>query len=185
MDSPIRSFVFRRAMVVVLGVLVIPLLLLAAGPATARTASGTFTVKPGYTLHLTNISLTSDYWDRAFYCVGDNIVTCQSMADNGYAGGVPSTYDISNTGTSAIAYTLGLQEQDAWQEVYFSDHNTYDYTISGVTSVDHAALGYVKGQLQVSINDASGGTFFGQPSVPTLGSGNFNATVDISRTRTK
>lgn len=146
--------------------------LLSVGSASARSApSGTFTVKPGQTMYFTNMDINSGWYDQAFLVYNNDLEGSVSIGDNsGGNGALPDASWTNSTGSTATV-VIGLSD--------IAGVNCYSNHRCGGGSYDHAALGYVNGKIVVSINDSNGGTTGTTASVPTLGQGNFNATVSI------
>lgn len=170
--------VARRVMMLALAVLVVPLVLLvAAGPAAARSApTGTFTLHPGQTVYVTNANVYSAAWSYV-YLVQDGSLL--QLAENSNYIGTNYAFaatSYSNTTSSDKTVLVALYIPSAGM-TYLSNH-----TSTGVvTTADHALLGYVKGKVVVSINDNT--TTNTGNSVPTaLGDGSLNVTISIKKT---
>jgi hypothetical protein len=78
-------------------------------------------------------------------------------------------------GTAYVKLVL----EDSWGYYWV---NYYSDGTSSLGSYNHASVGYVKGKVVVSINDTGNGAYMNQNNPPTtLGAGDFNATVKISK----
>jgi hypothetical protein len=182
----------RRILISTLGLLAtLAIVLVSAGSAAARaTPSGTFTVKSGQTISFTNTNIYSDSGDWAVYTIYDsNGAQYGSSYLLGQNGGHEGTnYSFSgeysswfNDSGGTVTVVLGLWDYSNYGVSGYPEYwsnGTSEYT---GTSVNHAKLGYVKGKVVVSINDTNGGTETTSDSIPTLGAGDFNATVKIGK----
>lgn len=165
-------------------------LVVATGSGAARTApSGIFTLKAGQTIHFNNLSMNGSggsLYEFVEYYVG---TTATDPSTDGTAYNLWSDYGTSTTQSfSNTTYTnetggtvyveLYLQDANGGYATYFSNHTSRNTT----AAADHAATGWVKGKAAISINDS--GTNAANKNVawvPTLGHGNFNTTVTITK----
>lgn len=189
-----RSISINRRLIAGLPALlaIVLIALVSAGPAAARTApSGSFTVKPGQTLRLSNISLapmnnlyflafgfTSDY--TGDISLGDNTGTTTTVypADQSVSNPADATDDMVVRVWLYSVYTNGSYP---WA-YYHSDGASW--TSNYTENVDHATTGWVKGKATISINGVGSLGTLQESSTyqPTLGQGDLNATVTITKT---
>jgi hypothetical protein len=165
------------------------ILLFSAGGAAARTATGQFTVKNGQTIHFTHVNIDSsdiDYVGFDAFTSGGDYVYGDSIGDNSLSIGTNYVLTTSPSWTNTTGNTLYVRlylddwSSGGWPAEYWSDGGSNTDNSAGW--VDHATAGYVKGKAVVSINDANftGSTVkTNDPWSPTLGAGNFNATVTV------
>jgi hypothetical protein len=145
-----------------------PMLLVASAIAAsvalaAAPPKGAWTLRPGKTLNLTNMTISAGDLDVAYiYVDGSQYDTLGNNA--GFQLGVASlfNYPYSNTSGQTQTVTVAIQDTSITCDPFFSD---------GPNAVaTHRAF---------SITDGGGGC---ETITPTLGQGNFNGNVSINRT---
>jgi hypothetical protein len=130
----------------------------------AKPVSGEWKVRPGKTLHLTNMNINAGDSDSALIRFDHSAGTWELGNNFGGGGNVQlSDYSYTNSDGSAHTVTLGV----------------YDHTQScGFFSDGTNAIAT---RTAVSISDGGGSCDSNLPPL-TLGQGNFNATVSVGRT---